>query len=92
MANLLHDNPWTLDTPGAAVLFFTYIKVRQFEWQDFAAGNSVIVQDQNGKEVWKATAPATVSESVVRSGNVGWINGLILNTLGGTSKLKVYIE
>lgn len=91
MANLLHDNPWTLDTAGATVLFTTYAKVRHFEWTGFAAGNTVLVSDQNGKEVWKAVAPLTVSESEVRSGQVGWINGLVLTTLGGGT-VKVYIE
>ena len=91
MANLLHDNPWTLDTPGAAVLWSTYAKLRHIEWAGFAAGNTVVLQDKNGNEIWKAVAPATVSESEVRSGNIGWVNGLILNTLGGGT-LKVYVE
>lgn len=91
MANVLIDNPWNLDTPGAAVLTSNYIKVRHFEWAGFAAGNSVILQDKNGKEIWKAVAPAAVSESEVRSGGTGWHNGLILNTLGGGT-VKVYIE
>lgn len=91
MANVLKDNPWTLDTPGATVLFSTFVKVRHFEWSDFAAGNAVTIQDKNGNEVWRAVAPATVSESEVRSGGTGWHNGLILSALTG-GRVKVFWE
>jgi len=91
MANRLIDNPWTLDTAGATVLTQHKIKVRHFEWAGFAGGNSVILQDRFGNEIWKAVAPATVAESEVRSGGTGWHEGLILNTLSGGT-VKVYIE
>lgn len=91
MANSMKDNPWTLDAAGATVLFSTYAKVKHFEWAGFAINQTVLISDQNGKEVWKAVSPGAISESLVRSGPIGWINGLVLTTLGGGT-IKVYID
>jgi len=91
MANLLNSMPWTIDTPGASVLYKTPIKVAHFEFSLYAAqGNEVIVQDQTGKQVWSATGAADLEE--VRSAKVGWINGLIVPTLQGGGVLTIYIE
>lgn len=56
------------------------IKVEHFEWSGYANATDVIIlKDQNGKVVWKAGG--TTDKQEVRSGKVGWIDGLIVDTL-----------
>lgn len=96
MANDLSSRQWRLDTPlafgnAAAVLWKANIFVEHFEFSGYAAqGNTAIVKDQNGKIVWQATGAADLEE--VRSAKVGWVNGLVLDTLQGNGVVIAYIK
>ena len=85
MANDLSSRQWRLDTPLAfgaagAVLFQSGILVEHFEFSGYAAqGNQAIIKNRNGKIVWQATGASDLEE--VRSGKVGWVDGLCLDTL-----------
>jgi hypothetical protein len=87
MANDLSARQWRLDTPLAfgnpgAILWRGNIYVKQIEFSNYAAqGNAAILKDQNGKTVWSATGEADLSP--VRVGDIGWVNGLVLDTLQG---------
>jgi hypothetical protein len=95
MANDLSTRQWRLDTPLAfgnpgAVLWKGNCYIKQVEFSTYAAqGNPVILKDQTGRVVWSATGGADLSP--VRLGDIGWVNGLVLDTL--TSGLVVvYIK
>jgi hypothetical protein len=106
MANDVSGRPWVFDTasPGSIVWppppaggwpsSFTpdgKIDVDHFEYAGYGAqGNQIILKDKNGKIVWFATGAADLEE--VRSGKVGWINGLIVDTLQGNGKCLVYLK
>lgn len=85
MANDLSARQWRLDTPlafgnAAAVLWRANIYVKQIEFSNYAApGNQAILKDQNGKIIWSATGAADLSP--IRVGDIGWVNGLVLDTL-----------
>jgi len=76
VANQLAGNPWVLDgTNLGTVLISTWIKVEHFEFSGYAANtDKVVLADRNGNIVWQGTAASDLEE--VRSGKVGWINGL----------------
>ena len=75
MANQLAGNPWILDGSSlSTVLISTWIKVEHFEYSGYTAGGVAILADRNGNIVWKAGGATDLQE--VRSGKVGWINGL----------------
>jgi hypothetical protein len=87
MANDITRNPWILDsaTTGAP-LYKAYIRMEALAWQDVnAAGNQLILQDQNGQEVWTMTAPGAGYFNFQKP---MWINGLIVKRIDSG---KVYI-
>ena len=85
MANDISSRQWRLDTPIAygqpnAILWYGNIKVEHFEFSKYTAqGAKAILKDVNGKIVWDPTGSSTLEE--VRSGKVGWVEGLCLDTL-----------
>lgn len=96
MANDLSARQWRLDTPLAfgqpgAALWRGNVYVKQAEFSNYAAqGNQVILKDQNGKTVWSATGAADLSP--VRLGDIGWVNGIVLDTLTGGGLLTLYVK
>jgi hypothetical protein len=89
MANQKAENPMVLDTAGAIMTGQT--KITQFEFIDYAVDtDSVIVTNKNGQVVWKANGASDLSP--VRSGKIGWINGLTLSALTAGSRLLVWLE
>jgi len=96
MANDLSSRQWRLDTPIAfgsagAVIWTSNVYVKQIEFSAYAAqGNKAILKDQNGKIVWSATGAADLSP--VRLGDIGWVNGLCLDTLQGGGLVVVYVK
>lgn len=91
MANKMTDNPWTLDTASAGVVINkNYIKVRHFEFVDYAAdGDTAVLKNQLGDVVWKANGASDFRPVV--STNIGWINGLIFDSVTA-GIVRVYIE
>jgi hypothetical protein len=96
MANDLSSRQWHLDTPLAfgnagAVLWTGNCYIKQVEFSNYAAqGNQAILKDQKGKVVWSATGEADLSP--VRLGDIGWVNGLVLDTLQGAGLVTVYVK
>lgn len=94
MANQLAVNPLTLDTPAAGVVLIPdRIKINNIEFLKYAVStDEAILTDQNGKNVWDAVGATTFS--IQRSGHIGWVNGLIFQSLtpGSTGIIKVYFE
>jgi hypothetical protein len=87
VANDLSGRQWNLDTPVAfgnanAILWRGNIRVLQIVWSGYAASNQLIIKDQNGKTVWSEKADATIL-TPIRVSNIGWVNGLCLDTLQG---------
>lgn len=90
MPNDLSSRQWHLDTANTtAVLWQGNIKVKSMVFSKYASGNECIVQDRNGKVVWDVVGPADLEPVIIN--NVGWIEGLILNTLAG-GLLTVYLD
>lgn len=91
MANKFAGNPWIVDTPGAAVLIPYHIKVRHFEFVDYALDTDVVqVKDATGAVVWRGNGASDLRP--IPSGNIGAINGLIVDVLAAGAKLLIYIE
>lgn len=91
MANSLGSNPWVIDTPGATILCSTEVKVNHFEFAKYAAQNNVCtIQDRNGKAIWDVTGAGDFEE--VRSGKVGWVQGIAVVTLQGNGVCRIYFD
>lgn len=80
MANAIGSRQWRLDTPRVfgtpgSVLWNSNLAMVQAE---FSGGTRCILKDSNGRTVWDVTTTATMP---VRLGNIGWVDGLCLDTL-----------
>ena len=91
MANKMTDNPWTLDTASSGVVINkNYIKVRHFEFVDYAVdADTAVLKNQLGDVVWKANGASDLRPIV--SGHIGWINGLIYDS-ATAGIVRIYIE
>jgi len=57
MANITNQNPFIIDTPGAAVIFAQPIRVRGIRWVGATtAGHLISVTDSNDVEKWASEA------------------------------------
>jgi hypothetical protein len=92
MANDVTKRPWKLDTPSPGSLVWPpggilagssandTVFIEHAEWANYAAqGHQCVLKDRNGAIVWSATGAGDLSE--VRSGKIGPVAGLILDTL-----------
>jgi hypothetical protein len=95
MANDLSSHSWHLDTPVAfggagAVLWPAYVYIKQIEFTDYAAqGNPAVLKDQKGKVIWSAKGASDLTP--VRLGDIGWQNGLVLDTLP-SGLVTIYVK
>jgi hypothetical protein len=85
MANDVASRQWRLDTPvpfgqpGAAI-WKANLFVENIDFSGYAAqADQCIVKDQTGRIVWSGTGSTTLAP--VRTGRIGWVNGLVLDTL-----------
>lgn len=95
MPNDLASRQWRLDTarpygqPGA-ILWTSNIFVKQIEFSGYGAQtDTCILKDRNGRTVWSATGSSTLAP--IRLGDIGWIDGIVLDTLSSGLCL-VYIR
>lgn len=89
MANDLTGRPWVVDTPGATVLWRSWIKAENIEFSGYAADtDTAVVQDMHGKEVAQFNGAADLSPQF--SSKLGWFQGLIVPTLTA-GKIKIFI-
>jgi hypothetical protein len=83
VANKLTGNPLNIDTPSPTVpIIKTEIKVRHIEFVGFAAStDSCIVTDTKGVIVAELLGATAGGDGAVRTGNVGWVDGILVTTL-----------
>ena len=80
MANNLTTNPWTIDTVMAAA-YPSYVRIRDLTWDEQAAsGDQLVIVDQHGKLI--IDTKASGANVYQRWGNLGWVNGFQVTTLG----------
>ena len=85
MANDLASRQWRLDTPTAfglpgAILWESNIRMVQAEFSGYTSqSDQCILKDKNGRTVWGATGSTGLQP--VRLGDIGWVDGLCLDTL-----------
>jgi hypothetical protein len=91
MANQLAEMPWSIDTPQAAPFFTTELDIVHFELAQYTLDtDNVIVKNKNGNVVWAANGEADLSPVI--SQKIGWINGMIVDTLTAGAVLRVYFK
>lgn len=91
MTNQLASNPLTLDTPGT--IFTAHMKINNIEFVKYATDtDEIVLQDINGNNLWDARG--STNFNVVRSGHIGWVNGLVFASItpGSVGVVKVYFE
>jgi hypothetical protein len=89
MANILTANPWVVDTASATPIFTTYAKIRHMEFADYSTDtDSVLVTDKNGVRIFSQNGAADLQN--VRSGNIGWANGVVVSQLTAGARVYIY--
>lgn len=96
MANDLSSRQWRLDTPTpfsagpSSILWNGNVYVKNIEFTGYAAQTATcVLKDRTGRIVWSATGSTTLAP--IRLGDVGWVNGLVLDTLS-SGLCVVYIK
>jgi hypothetical protein len=96
VGNDLSSRQWRLDTPvpfsagPAAIIWQSTLFVKQAEFSDYSAPtDECVLKDRTGRIVWKATG--SVGMQPTRLGDIGWVNGLCLDTLD-SGLCVVYIK
>jgi len=90
MANQLSARPWALDTPSATPLWSTPLNIGNIEFINYTNEQDCAqILDKNGNVVWVANGADDFSP--VRSGPIGWIEGLILDYID-SGVLLIYFK
>jgi hypothetical protein len=92
MANVLGTRQWRLDTAAPGVVIWpANFKCKAVEFAGYGSqGNQLILKDQNGN-IWCNLTGAADIETVRTPSDVGWVNGLIVDTLQGNGIATVYL-
>jgi hypothetical protein len=92
MANRIAGRPWVLDTATPGVPVWTgWAKIANFVFTGYAAaGNTCVINDQNGNLIWQAVGAADLRDQV--SFNIKWVQGLIPQVIAGGGKVLVYVD
>lgn len=89
MANILSTNPWNIDTPGAGILKSGALKLKHIEFYGYAAAtDKVIIQNRFGTVIAQLSGTTDLQE--VRTGAIGWVDGLIVPTITSGKCLIFY--
>jgi hypothetical protein len=95
MANDIATRQWRLDTPRVfgtpgSIIWDSNVYIKNIEFTGYASqGNQCIVKDRNGRIIWSATGSTTLAP--IRLGDIGWADGLVLDTLS-SGLCVVYIR
>jgi hypothetical protein len=82
MANQLAQNPMYIDTPSPYPVVKTAYKIHHIEYVGFgSATDTVVVQNANGRMITELMGEAAGGYTAVRTGNVGWVDGIMVPTL-----------
>ena len=89
--NQLGTRQWRIDTAAPGVVIWpTNVKVSHVTFSAYGAqGNRLILKDQTGAIAVDLTGAADLTE--VRTSTIGWVNGLIVDTLEGGGIAIVYV-
>ena len=81
MANVIGPRQWNLDTAHLTnVVYQGMVKICNIQWVGYTNDTDVaILQDRNGNTVWRGNGATDLSP--VETSFVGWVSGIILNTL-----------
>lgn len=80
MANNLTQNPMYIDTPSAVPIILTAYKLKHIEFVGYANySDKAIVTNLLGHTLAELTSAADLQE--VRTGNIGWVDGIVVPTL-----------
>lgn len=92
MANDIAGSPWVLDTPNASVILWrSRVNIEHVEFVSYASQGSVVeLRDINGRTIWLASGANDLTE--VRSGKIGWVDGLVLAQCENGGKVLVYVK
>ena len=90
MTNQLASRPWILDTESAVAVSTNPLKIEHFEWIGYTDGtHKCELKDNLGNSIWAEDGDSDLR--TLRSGKIGWIQGLALTTLD-SGKVYVYYE
>lgn len=82
MANKLAQNPMYVDTPSNVPIVNGAYKIKHIEFVGYAADtDSAIVTNLNGNVITELLGASAGGDGVVRTGNIGWVDGIIVPTL-----------
>jgi hypothetical protein len=71
-----------IDTPSPTPLVKTAVKVRHIEFTGYAAATDhLIVMDNKGLIIADLPGATSGEAGAVRTGNVGWVDGIVVPTL-----------
>lgn len=84
MANNITGNPWRLDTAGTIANWEVHIK--NLVWVNGTTGNTVLLQDNAGRDVLRATYNEAGNNNF---GEFKWVAGLVLVTITGGELLLI---
>ncbi len=80
--NNLSQNPLYIDTPSSTPIVTTKYKIRHIEFVGFSgSSDSCIVQNSFGHIVAELAGATAGGDGAVRTGNIGWVDGLAVTTL-----------
>jgi hypothetical protein len=92
MANKLAQNPMYIDTPSSTPIVTTAYKIRHIEFVGFGADtDQCIVENANGITIAELLGASAGGDGAVRTGSVGWVDGIIVPTLTSGVCL-IYVE
>jgi hypothetical protein len=82
VANQLAQNPMVIDTPSPTPIVKGAYKLKHIEFVGFAAStDTCIVEKANGTVITEMVGASAGGDGVVRTGNIGWVDGIIVPTL-----------
>lgn len=95
MTNVLSGNPLVLDTVGDVYDTISQQRQRTYiahiEYIDYAVDTEVFeLQDCEGRIVWRGSGNADFSPVV--SQHIGFVKGLVVDTLVAPGRLLVYLK
>jgi hypothetical protein len=82
MANDITANPWNLNATG--VVSNSYIYVKNILWLN--GSGSLVIVDNNGKDIIRDVWSAETEHNY---GQMQWVNGMNVTTIGGGEVLVV---
>jgi hypothetical protein len=87
MANSITGNPIYIDSVGT--LFKQRFKFDGGLWTSTAAGDTIVLTDNDGRVVFKSLYPTDLQPVTIPKMN--WINGLIVTTITAGGYAVIYI-